>query len=128
MLSWIRSARERNDYKTQWVIQRILKEAAQFSEKYNRRPVIACMGLAFKPNIDDLRESPALEVYHELLASGETVLAVEPNLMSHKNIVITQAEKAVEAADITVFLEAAHSGFETLAKKGIEIDFCGVRN
>ena len=63
-----------------------IERAAQFSEKYNRRPVIACMGLAFKPNIDDLRESPALEVYHELLASGETVLAVEPNLCHIKTL------------------------------------------
>ena len=123
----IRSAREINDYKTDWVIARVLDEAVQFEEIHHRQPKIACMGLAFKPDIDDLRESPALKVYHSLLSKGEQVLAVEPNLDSHKNITLTDFKSAVNLADIVVFL-VAHSGFESLHVKGFEIDFCGVRN
>lgn len=122
----IKIAREVNDYKTDWVIDRILSKAARFEEQHGRQPTIACMGLAFKPDIDDLRESPALEVYQSLVQAGAQLLAVEPNLGAHRNILLTNAVSAVKSADIVVFL-VAHSGFEVLEFGGEELDFCGVR-
>ncbi|NVK02132.1 MAG: UDP-N-acetyl-D-mannosamine dehydrogenase [Oceanospirillaceae bacterium] len=122
----IRSAREINDYKTEWVVEKVQTAAAEFEDKNKRRPVVACMGLAFKPNIDDLRESPALEVFHALLQSGLDVLAVEPNLESHSSIVLTDPKRGAAEADIVAFL-VAHKGFAELKVNGLQLDFCGVR-
>ncbi|WP_313906860.1 UDP-N-acetyl-D-mannosamine dehydrogenase [Pseudidiomarina andamanensis] len=108
----IRAAREINDYKTEWVIKRILSEVQEFEEKYGKAPTIACMGLAFKPNIDDLRESPALEVLQALQKSDIEVLAVEPNLKQHGSIHLTDYHRAAEIADVIIYL-VAHNEFKT---------------
>lgn len=72
----IRTAREVNDYKPHWVLEKVRAKAERF-----KSPVIGCLGLAFKANIDDLRESPALEIVRELMASGiGRVMACEPNV------------------------------------------------
>jgi len=121
----IRAGREINDYKTEWVIERTLAECTQFASAQGRQPKVACMGLAFKPNIDDLRESPALEVFQALVLKNIDVLAVEPNLESHKNINLTNFRSAVAQSDITVFL-VGHDEFEGLTVEGLVLDFCGV--
>ena len=66
----IRKSREINNYKTQWVLEKVKNEALQFKIKNGKEAIIACMGLAFKPDIDDLRESPALYVAQELKKQG----------------------------------------------------------
>lgn len=72
----IRTAREVNESKPDYVIEQIIAAAEDF-----KRPVIACLGLAFKADIDDLRESPALEITRALAETGSAeVLAVEPNI------------------------------------------------
>ncbi|GAB3289817.1 UDP-N-acetyl-D-mannosamine dehydrogenase [Pseudidiomarina andamanensis] len=121
----IRAAREINDYKTEWVIKRILSEVQEFEEKYGKAPTIACMGLAFKPNIDDLRESPALEVLQALQKSDIEVLAVEPNLKQHGSIHLTDYHRAAEIADVIIYL-VAHNEFKNRKVKGMVLDFCGV--
>lgn len=121
----IRAAREINDYKTVWVIERIQNEIESFKNKHGRTPVVACMGLAFKPNIDDLREAPALEVFHSLQSSGAELLAVEPNLHSHKSIKLTHYQDAANEADLVVYL-VAHNEFKHLQVNGEVLDFCGV--
>lgn len=121
----IRAAREINDYKTIWVIERIQNEIDLFRNKHGRNPVVACMGLAFKPNIDDLREAPALEVLHSLQSSGAELLAVEPNLHNHKTIKLTNYKVAAKEADIVVYL-VAHNEFKHLQVSGEVLDFCGV--
>ena len=68
------------------------------------------MGLAFKPNIDDLRESPALYITKRLISDGYKVLAVEPNIDSYKDFEIVNYKKAIEQADIVTFL-VAHKEF-----------------
>ena len=84
------------------------------------------MGLAFKPDIDDLRESPALFITKRLIADGLDVLAVEPNIEAYKDIEIFDYKKSIEQADIVTFL-VAHKEFKELDIKS-ELDFCGVTN
>jgi UDP-N-acetyl-D-mannosaminuronic acid dehydrogenase len=77
----IRAAREVNDSKPHWVLEKIKTKAARF-----KNPVIGCLGLAFKANIDDIRESPALEITRELIASGiGKIMACEPNVLVDHN-------------------------------------------
>lgn len=121
----IRAAREINDYKTEWVSQRIKASLDKLESKLNRKPSVACMGLAFKPNIDDLRESPALEVYQSLILSGYDAIAVEPNLTEHSSIRLTHYRDAGKCADLVVYL-VAHNEFKSLEVAAPTLDFCGV--
>ncbi|WP_452599560.1 UDP-N-acetyl-D-mannosamine dehydrogenase [Pontimicrobium sp. MEBiC01747] len=121
----IRTAREINNYKTEWVIEKIKNAALQFELNNGKKPKIAAMGLAFKPNIDDLRESPAVLVVDTLLKDNFDVLAVEPNIDTHKNYNIIPTKKAIEEADIIAYL-VAHKEFLTLEKTKNAIDFCGI--
>jgi UDP-N-acetyl-D-mannosaminuronic acid dehydrogenase len=120
----IRTAREVNTYKTEWAIEKIKNEALVFEKENGRKARVACMGLAFKPDIDDLRESPALFITKRLIADGLEVLAVEPNIETYKDIEIVDYKKAIEKADIVTFL-VAHKEFKGLDIKS-ELDFCGV--
>jgi UDP-N-acetyl-D-mannosaminuronic acid dehydrogenase len=97
----IRTAREINDSKPQYVVNKVKAAADEF-----KRPVIACLGLAFKPDIDDLRESPALDITHNLASMniGE-ILAVEPNI---QQLPEKLAEKDVELVSLTAALERAN--------------------
>lgn len=123
----IRSAREINNYKTEWAIEKIKNVALQFKIENGREAIIACMGLAFKPNIDDLRESPALHVAEQLNADGFEVLFVEPNLKSHDNFALTPLLVAKVKSDIIVFL-VAHKEFRELEIEKTKriVDFCGI--
>jgi UDP-N-acetyl-D-mannosaminuronic acid dehydrogenase len=95
-----------------------------------RKPKIACLGLAFKHDIDDLRESPAVLIASELLSQGYDVVAVEPNIELHDEFVLMGLEEAIEVADVLVVL-VKHRQFgdgvvkEKLLKCGA-LDFCGV--
>lgn len=125
----IRSAREINNYKTEWAIEKVKNAALQFKIENGRDAIIACMGLAFKPNIDDLRESPALHVAQQLETDGFKVLFVEPNLKSHDKFNLTSLAEAKATADVMVFL-VAHKEFKGLNGE-IQmqvLDFCGVKN
>ncbi len=103
----IRRAREVNDSKPLHLVDRIVNEASRLS-----KPVIACFGLSFKANIDDLRESPAVLVVKELLRRNVApVLAVEPNidalpssLYQQPGLSLVDAEEALTKADILVLL------------------------
>ncbi|MCT7557135.1 UDP-N-acetyl-D-mannosamine dehydrogenase [Aliarcobacter butzleri] len=120
----IRTAREVNTYKTEWVIEKIKNSALKFEAQNGRKAKVACMGLAFKPDIDDLRESPALYIARRLKYDGLDILAVEPNIESHKEFEIVDYKDAMEQADIVTFL-VAHKEFKNLEVK-TELDFCGV--
>lgn len=80
----IRTAREVNDAKPEWVIDQVKIKIAEFlqanPEKTIKDVTVACYGLAFKPDIDDLRESPALEITKKLAEQGLNILAIEPNI------------------------------------------------
>jgi len=122
----IRTAREVNTYKTEWAIEKIKNAALKFEVTNGRKAKIACMGLAFKPDIDDLRESPALYITRKLVADGLDVLAVEPNVEELKEFVLVEYQAALEEADIVTFL-VAHKEFKGLDIR-TDLDFCGVLN
>jgi len=128
----IRTAREVNNYKTTWVIDQIKIAAADLTARTSRKAKIACLGLAFKPDIDDLRESPAVYIAQVLLSLGYEILAVEPNIQEDNRFILIDLEEALNSADIILvlvkhreFLEAAKMG--KLNREGI-IDFCGFRD
>ena len=124
----IRTAREVNNYKTEWAIEKIKNSALVFEKENGRAAKVACMGLAFKPNIDDLRESPSLYLTRQLISDGLNVLPVEPNIKSSDEFELVQDEEAINAADIIVFL-VAHDEFKGIRIFGKEVfDFCGVTN
>lgn len=121
----IRSAREVNNYKTEWAIEKIKNSVLRFEQSSGRKAKVACMGLAFKPDIDDLRESPALYITQRLIADGINVLAVEPNIESFKDFPVYDTAVAVDDADVVVFL-VKHKVFKYLSITDKEIlDFCG---
>ena len=122
----IRTAREVNTYKTEWSIEKIKNAALKFEAENGKKAKVACMGLAFKPDIDDLRESPAVYITKSLISQGLDVLAVEPNISSHKSFEIINFETAINDADIIVYL-VAHKEFKGIRIFGKDvIDFCGV--
>jgi UDP-N-acetyl-D-mannosaminuronic acid dehydrogenase len=126
----IRTAREINNYKTDWAIDQIKIAVADVSARTCRKPKVACLGLAFKPDIGDLRESPALHIAQELLAQGYDVVAVEPNIDSHEHFTLLTLEDALETADVFAVL-VKHKGLldesvkMALNKRSV-LDFCGV--
>ena len=125
----IKRARETNDYKADWCANKVLETCQKFVEQNEREPIVACMGLAFKPNIDDLRESPAKYIASRIISESRAdVLIIEPNISTHKSFHLTDYREAYEKADIIVWL-VRHDVFVALPKEDgkIELDFCGVR-
>ena len=102
----IAKAREINNYKSLWCVEKIKNERLQFEKKNRRKPLIALMGLAFKPNIDDLRESPAKYIIQQLLNNSNdgNFLVVEPNIKWYNNHRLTDFEEACENADGVVIM------------------------
>lgn len=125
----IAQAREINNYKAQWCAEKVKNAILKFELENSRKPVVAMMGLAFKPNIDDLRESPAKRITTEVLQSKNNadILVVEPNITEHNVFKLTPYNEAYERADIVVFL-TAHNEFKTLEWRDdkVILDFCGI--
>lgn len=125
----IRTARDVNNQKTEWVIEKIKLAAADANATTGKKPKIVCLGLAFKPDIDDLRESPALEVAEALIVQGYNVLAVEPNIDSHAVLPLFDLTAAVAQADVIAILVKHHEFMESEMKKQLRVlgalDFCG---
>lgn len=125
----ISDAREINNYKSFWCAEKVQNEMLKFELKYHRTPVIAMMGLAFKPNIDDLRESPAKYITTKVMqgCNNADILVIEPNVSEHKVFKLTNYQEAYEKADIVVML-VAHDEFKTLPWRDekVILDFCGI--
>ncbi len=125
----IRTAREVNNHKTDWVIDKIKISAADATAKSGKKPTIACLGLAFKPDIDDLRESPALHVALALQSQGYDVIAVEPNIDSHDSFTVVGLEQALGSADVIAMLVKHRQFLATNIQQQLEsksaLDFCG---
>lgn len=125
----IGKAREINNYKAFWCAEKTQRSMKEFELTHGREPVVALMGLAFKPNIDDLRESPAKYIASKVMQGQNNAdfLIVEPNIDEHKVFKLTDYKVAYENADIIAFL-VAHDEFKSLAWRDdkVILDFCGI--
>lgn len=125
----IAKAREINNYKAKWCAERVKNAMLRFELDNKRKPKVAMMGLAFKPNIDDLRESPAKRIVTDVMQgmTNADIMVVEPNIKEHKVFKLTDYQTAYDRADIVVML-TAHDEFKTLPWRDdkVILDFCGV--
>ena len=125
----IGKAREINNYKSFWCAEKVKNAMLEYELKNHRKPIVAMMGLAFKPNIDDLRESPAKYVTTKVMqnCNNATIFVVEPNVKEHNVFKLTDYEEAYDKADIVVFM-VAHDLFTSLPyrKDKVILDFCGI--
>ncbi|MBR3855888.1 MAG: UDP-N-acetyl-D-mannosamine dehydrogenase [Bacteroidaceae bacterium] len=125
----IASAREINNYKSMWCAEKVRNAILEFELKNNRKPLVAMMGLAFKPNIDDLRESPSSHIVGKVMqiCNGANILVVEPNVKEHNVYKLTPYDEAYKKSDIIVML-TAHDKFKTLPydESKVILDFCGI--
>ena len=125
----IKTARLVNNYKADWCAEKIQNAMLKFELDHKRKPVVAMMGLAFKPNIDDLRESPAKYIVSKVIqgCNNADILVVEPNITKHKIFKLTDYQIAYDKADIVVFL-TAHTHFKQLEWRSDKqiFDFCGI--
>jgi len=135
----IRTARDVNDHKPEWVLGKV---KAAIADALGRKPgstlsdvKVACLGLAFKPDIDDLRESPAIEIVKNIAAFGCQPLVVEPNIenlpeeMKSFNIELTELEAALAEADVVCVLvkhKAFTSALDNIKKHNLIVDAVGL--
>lgn len=135
----IRTAREVNDHKPEWVVEKV---KVAIADALSKKPAstmadikVACLGLAFKPDIDDLRESPAVEITQHISRLGCQVLAVEPNIeslpqkLAQSNLQLTTLRDALLFADVVCVL-VKHKSFseaiEVIRGKSLIIDSVGL--
>ncbi len=137
----IRTAREVNDHKPEWVLDKV---KAAITDALADKPgnvmadiKVACLGLAFKPDIDDLRESPALAITTQIAKLGCQVLAVEPNIeslpakLSGSNVELNPLEQALTTADVVCVLVKHRSFIESvqdISRAPLIIDAAGLVN
>ena len=123
----IRCAREENDFKSDWVVGKVRETYRAFGKF---RPKIAILGLAFKPDIDDLRASPAIKIAAKLVKESiADWMVVEPNIESHPQFELTPYEEAIAKADVIVVL-VKHSKFKGLVGRNPAarvLNFCDLQ-
>lgn len=129
---FLTTAREVNDFKPQYLIAKIM----QIAKSYDN-PVIACLGLTFKANVSDLRESPALEItkviaeqnFGRLFIAEPFITSLPKSLAKFENLQLVGLEEALQKADIIILLVDHHAFREvdrSLLQKKIVIDTRGI--
>ena len=109
----IRKAREVNLGKTDWVKNRIKEEIKSFKLDHSKSPIIGFLGLAYKPDIDDLRESQALQIAKEFKKENYSMMVVEPNISKHSDFEIYSLDEVLQKADILIIL-VSHKEFKDI--------------
>ena len=109
----IQKARDVNTKKTKWVLSKIKKLVENFNTNNGFLPTIGCLGLTYKPNIDDIRESPALKITKNLISEGFKIYSADPNLKEVHNIQLIDFNEVLEKSDL-VFILVAHKEFEVI--------------
>lgn len=122
----IRTSREVNVRKTTWVVNKIKEAIEKFKVEKGRSPEVSIFGLSFKPDIDDLRESPALEVANSISNFLPGANWVEPNIYNYPGKELVPIDVGLES-DIICILQK-HTMFKSLkfSQKTIILDFCGL--
>lgn len=126
----IHCARKVNNRKTSWVIDQIKKTVSDMHIQLGYAPRVVCLGLAFKPDIDDLRGSPSAEIALTLIADDVEIFAVEPNINNHPTISVITLDEALSSADLFIAL-VKHRQFLSAHLEGKMkdirlLDFCGL--
>jgi len=127
----IKTAREVNNFKPKWIVNKTIIEVEDIRINKKIEPKIACLGLSFKPDIDDLRESPAIDIVNSLYDEGLDVVCVEPNIDFHSKFELTSLEDAMQCDLILILVK--HKEFQNIELSNmIEesskiLNFCGVK-
>jgi len=122
----IRKAREVNNSKPLWVIDKIKQRCLELKTKK-----IFCLGLAFKPDVDDMRGSPSVEVMEDLIMQGYDVKVVEPNINNHDKYQLVTLSDVMHSSRSVVAILVKHKEFNTPAAMKLltdlnAMDFCGL--
>ncbi len=121
----IKTAREINDFKTQWVIKKVLKQTIENNRK------VCCFGLTYKQDIDDTREAPGIKIFNKLVENlgSDRVICCEPHLKKFGDVDLYDLHRSIECSDVLVFC-VPHKAFKDIDKsilsEKIIIDVCGV--
>ena len=121
----IHTARQVNELKPDWIVERVRRKAERFKD-----PGIACLGLAYKPDVDDLRESPAVDITRKLCSMDiGNVWGVDPFIHDHPDIPLRDLQNGVEGADIVLLL-VGHRQFKRMPRQWLRekvvFDICGL--
>ena len=122
----ISKAREVNDYKTDWIYKRILENINQFKEKDSKKITIGILGITFKPNVEDIRESPALKIAFKLIKDNFNILVAEPNLESVEGLKIEKLDSVISKSEIIIILVGHKEFYNLNLKNDLILDYCGL--
>ena len=124
----IQASRKVNNYKMKWVFEKIINTLKSIKKELGRKPIVGCYGITFKPDVDDLRGSPAINIIKKLMDEDIEVLINEPNLKEHSTLKLYSIDEIIEKCDLNVFL-VKHKEYKYLNLSNLKIlDFCGVEN
>ena len=124
----IQTSRKVNNYKMNWVYEKIMNNLHSIKKELGRKPIVGCYGITFKPDVDDLRGSPAINIIKKLIDEDIEVLINEPNLKKHCTLKLYSIDEILEKCDLNVFL-VKHKEYKLLNLDKFKIlDFCGIKN
>lgn len=128
----IKLSRGVNEYKSLWVEEKVEILANKYEKENQKKARVVCLGLTFKPDIDDIRESPALNIVRNLAKKGINVSAIDPNVkkevVDNEDIKLIKIDNLAELADIIVIL-VSHSFFKEIKHSFVDkivLDTCGL--